>query len=114
MLRLFIFGGLMLGIFLWNYFFKNLFNLFIGTLYTVYHYVDGGPDYTLEMQRIVDEFNNETGMINIFVLFYCFILEVGLRQINELEAKLMDIDIQPRPDAQYVVYNRVPKVFSVF
>ena len=22
----------------------------------------------------------------------------------------MDIDIQPRPDAQYVVYNRVPKV----
>ena len=33
-----------------------------------------------------------------------------MRQINELEAKLMDIDIQPRPDAQYVVYNRVPKV----
>ena len=70
MLRLFIFGGLMLGIFLWNYFFKNLFNLFIGTLYTVYHYVDGGPDYTLEMQRIVDEFNNETGMINIFCPFF--------------------------------------------
>ena len=30
-------------------------------MYTVYHYVDGGPDYTAEMQRIVDEFNNETG-----------------------------------------------------
>jgi len=82
MLRLLTFGCLMLG-----------------TLYTVYHYVDGGPDYTAEMQRIVDEFNNET--------------EVGMRQINELEAKLMDIDIQPRPDAQYVVYNRVPKCASM-
>ena len=36
-----------------------------------------------------------------------------MRSINRLEEKLMDIDIQPRPDAQYVVYNRVPKVTQV-
>ena len=46
-LRLIVFGCLMLG-----------------TLYTVYHYVDGGPDYTAEMERMVHEFNNETGLRN--------------------------------------------------
>ena len=37
-------------------------------------------------------------------------LENGLAAINDLEKHLEDIDIQPKPEAQYVVYNRVPKV----
>ena len=36
--------------------------------------------------------------------------ERGQSAIDTLEEKLGDIDIQPKPEAQYVVYNRVPKV----
>ena len=43
-----------------------------------------------------------------------FFLENGLAAINDLEKHLEDIDIQPKPEAQYVVYNRVPKVSKRF
>ena len=33
-----------------------------------------------------------------------------MREIKKLEERMQDIEIQPRPEAHYVVYNRVPKV----
>ena len=46
--------------------------------------------------------------------FKFLFLENGLAAINDLEKHLEDIDIQPKPEAQYVVYNRVPKVSKRF
>ena len=36
--------------------------------------------------------------------------EKALDALERLEEHLEDLDIQPMPEAQYVVYNRVPKV----
>ena len=39
-----------------------------------------------------------------------FFSEKALDALERLEEHLEDLDIQPMPEAQYVVYNRVPKV----
>merc|ERR1712131_418850 len=78
----------------------GLFTFLIGAgLVFVYHYVDNN-DYQKQMEDAISILERDT--------------KNGLAAINDLEKHLEDIDIQPKPEAQYVVYNRVPKVSDRF
>ena len=50
----------------------------------------------------------------IICLFLTLFVDKALVAIQELEGHLEDLDIQPMPEAQYLVYNRVPKVYLSF
>merc|ERR1711887_473334 len=51
------------------------------------------------MERAISELDRDTQM--------------AMKEIDELEDHLEDLDIQPMPEAEYVVYNRVPKCASM-
>ena len=84
-----------------------------GSLLFIYHYVDK-PGYEDEIDRAVKELREETrkrehtqkiSKLNNYS-------EKALGEIETLERKMQDIEIQPKPEAHYVVYNRVPKVIN--
>ena len=94
----------------------GLFTFLIGAgLVFVYHYVDNN-DYQKQMEDAISILERDTSeyFFKMSFRFKFLFLENGLAAINDLEKHLEDIDIQPKPEAQYVVYNRVPKVSKRF
>ena len=94
----------------------GLFTFLIGAgLVFVYHYVDNN-DYQKQMEDAISILERDTSKYFSEMISYSsfFFSENGLAAINDLEKHLEDIDIQPKPEAQYVVYNRVPKVSKQF
>ena len=48
------------------------------------------------------------------IVIKIYFIDKALHAIEELEGHLEELDIQPMPEAQYVVYNRVPKVQIIY
>lgn len=70
-----------------------------GFMFFVYFYMEGNDELQRKMELVIKDINDDT--------------DKALHAIEELEGHLEELDIQPMPEAQYVVYNRVPKCASM-
>ena len=83
-----------------------------GFMAFVYFYMENNDELQRKMELVIKDINDDTGKYYqlVTLISYQIILDKALVAIQELEGHLEDLDIQPMPEAQYVVYNRVPKV----
>jgi len=68
----------------------------LGMLAFLYYFTEDTKEIQRKLENVLRDINEDT--------------DNAMEAIKELEDHLEDLEIRPMPEAQFVVYNRVPKV----